>query len=247
MVIVLFTVIMMYALELTFVQNAQSLVNLAGYAAARKYAVNQDQEVAIGAAKTYLAPIMKVGGLDTEASVNVWFSDTPSFGQDFKVRVSMNYPLLEGVATLFPNTAVGTPETSQITYQGIAPPTRQQLGLSGNQVMTILHREQIGQQYYNWSWQVHTWKSWGIFGTSDSHYYGPYHAHLPYGQTPDWYNSSSGGFIGLGKHHKETVNVKKVGDGPALFEYTIQIITQGGKSTVSNAVQLVNWTPMSAD
>ncbi len=97
MVFMIFLVCILFAIELTNVYRAKSMLNLATFLSARSYAVSKDTSLAQQVAQTYLK-----GTAFGDVPTPTLSSYSPSYGDTFTLTLSIEYmPLVPLVGQFF--------------------------------------------------------------------------------------------------------------------------------------------------
>lgn len=81
----IFFTVVFFGIFYGFYINAKSLLNVASYSAARKYAITQDLELAVQAATVYVDRVAVPGSIKVEFD-----NDNPDFGEGFMTTVYMD-------------------------------------------------------------------------------------------------------------------------------------------------------------
>jgi len=93
-IFLMFVGIVFLSLQFTQIANAQAMLNLGTYAAARDYAVNYSSGTANVAANTYMAPLLPGVGSGDVYGVYVSLPSDPGFGHQFEAKSRAGFKLM---------------------------------------------------------------------------------------------------------------------------------------------------------
>ena len=147
-------ILLLLAIQYLLIWRADSCLQLAAYTAARKFAVDAEQDVAENAAMFYLKNIVSEDRLTFNFP-----EDTPDFAVPFNVSLTMQYPLLGVplVQHLFTSERTIVTKWGNIqTVEGTDPPTAASLGLGPDQELELMGSKPVGKpvQKYSWSGRI---------------------------------------------------------------------------------------------